>query len=174
MRRFPSVRALVPTVTYSAAKRPRRPATPRSQPTRAARRQQLNQRIGERLGWIREEYERREPLHHGVGQWARALGVSASLLSRVERGEQTASLDLIDRICYFSGASVDFVFWGLLTPYMDPWLADALRRAHPTRIEELADFQRRRALMLQTSPIRPVRRQRRRGPRTGDDPKPGT
>jgi transcriptional regulator with XRE-family HTH domain len=128
----------------------------------------LNLTIGEHMRWIREAYEDQEPLHHGVNQWAEALGVSAAMLSRVERGEQTPSIDLLNRFCYFSGASLDFVFWRVLVPHMDQWLIEALRKTHPTRVVEMADFLSDRAMMLRTKPLRRGPRQRRRR-RTHDD-----
>jgi transcriptional regulator with XRE-family HTH domain len=130
---------------------------------RAARRNTaLNVDIGQHMRWVREAYEARNPLQGGLNQWAEALEISRTMLSRVERGEQTASVDVLNRFCYFSGATLDFLFWGLLAPHMDRWLADALRTAHPTRVVEMEDFVSDRAKRRGLRPERLAPRRRHR------------
>src|SRR5947209_395643 len=73
----------------------------------------LIRNMGKRIRWVREAYEEREKLQHSQAQWAQALGVSKTMMSRIESG-QIAPIDILFRIIYRSGASLDYLVWGVL------------------------------------------------------------
>ena len=87
--------------------------------------------IGKRLRWLREAYEQREPLHHGQAQWAQAFGISPPSLSRYEAGLISPPAYVLSDIALQSDASMDYLFFGVLSADMPPWLRQSLLTAHP-------------------------------------------
>ena len=129
--------------------------------------------IGARMRWIREAYEAREPFAHSQKQWAEALDIQASLLSRFENGNQMAPPDILIRLVYYSGASMDYLFFGVLSEDMLPWLRKVLAAAHPTDVSSSRAFLSDRDVKLRSGPIRQARtRQRRLAKRGPEKPRP--
>jgi transcriptional regulator with XRE-family HTH domain len=119
--------------------------------------------IGEKLRWIREAYEAREPLRHSQAQWAEALGIEASQLSRIENGKQMPPPDILFRVVYLSGASMDYVFFSVVSPEMMlPWLCQALIEAHPTQLKSVDAFLVDRGALLQSLPLSSTQKRQRR------------
>jgi transcriptional regulator with XRE-family HTH domain len=117
--------------------------------------------IGERLRWVREAHESLEPLQHSQAQWAAALGVSASSLSRWESGKQLPILQVLENHVYLSGVDFNYLFFGVLSSRIIPRIRDVLLREHPELHNEVAYF-RDRDHRLQISPLRQaIPRQRR-------------
>jgi hypothetical protein len=135
----------------------RAPGQPRRQtttvldvPSSAARADAL-QRVGERLRWVREAYEEREPLQHSQAQWARALRISPEMLNRIELGRTQAPMHILQRIIYYSGASPAYVLFGVIGDgYMVAWLEKALRTHHAEELSTLPKFRELRAMTLQS------------------------
>jgi transcriptional regulator with XRE-family HTH domain len=106
-------------------------------------------RVGERLRWLREAYEEREPLHHAQAQWARALRISPEMLNRIELGRTQAPMHVLQRIIYYSGASPAYVLFGVIGDgYMAEWLEAALLAHHATELSTLPKFRELRAMNL--------------------------
>jgi len=140
------------------------PARPRQQVTETndARRDALV-RVGERLRWVREAYEEREPLQHAQAQWARALRISAEMLNRIELGRTQAPMHVLQRLIYYSGASPAYVLFGVTGDgYMAAWLERALLSRHAAELSTLPKFRELRAMMLQSAE-EPAARERGRG-----------
>lgn len=129
--------------------------------------------IGGRMRWIREAYEAREPFAHSQQQWAAAFDIQASLLSRFENGKQMAPPDVLIRLMWFTGASMDYLFFGVLSDDMLPWLRKALAAAHPTDVSSKHAFLSHRDVSLRSGPLRQARtRQRRLVKRGPEKPRP--
>jgi DNA-binding XRE family transcriptional regulator len=126
--------------------------------------------IGQRLRWIREAYEAREPLQHSQQQWAQALGIPPSTLSRWENGKQIPQLNVLLDLVYLSGATMDYVFFGTLSRAMLPWLRDALLHAHPGRLVLEGEFVSRRDSTIRTSVLRQGRTRTRSARRRPPEP----
>jgi transcriptional regulator with XRE-family HTH domain len=122
--------------------------------------------IGDRLRWVREAHEILEPLQHSQAQWAAALGVSASSLSRWESGKQLPILQVLENHVYLSGVDFNYLFFGVLSSRILPKVRDVLRREHPELYDEEVYF-RDRDRRLQINPLRQVlpRQRRARKPR---------
>ena len=92
--------------------------------------------IGERIGWVRELVEKNQ------SKVARALGVDASHVNKIEAGTRTPSIFYIIEIANRFRVSTDFLLRGLLVADTDPEMALLLGSQHP----ELADQLVRRGL----------------------------
>jgi hypothetical protein len=109
---------------------------------------ELNRQIGERVRWIREAYEKREPFRHSQAQWARALQITPEMMNRIELG-RSVPLDVILRIIYRSGACVDYVFWGVLDRrLMLEWLYLSLLADHRAALTTVDRFLKTRSKRL--------------------------
>jgi hypothetical protein len=107
-------------------------------------------RVGERLRWVREAWEEREPLHHAQAQWARAMHISPEMLNRIELGRTQAPMHVFQRIIYYSGASPAYVLFGVIGDnYMYEWLETALLSRHAAELSTLPKFRELRAMTLQ-------------------------
>lgn len=149
----------------------------RERESAAARREAL-ERVGERLRWLREAYEAREPLRHSQAQWARVLRITPEMLNRIELGRTQAPMHVLQRLIYYLGASPGYVLFGVVQDgYMVRWLEQALIQAHPGELSTLPKFREDRAKNLQAIEALPEResgkgrrRYRRPAPREpGDD-----
>jgi transcriptional regulator with XRE-family HTH domain len=119
--------------------------------------------IGERMRWIREAYEAAEPLRHSQAQWATALDLQASQLSRFENGKQMAPPDILIRLVFYSGASMDYLFFRVVSEeMMVPWLCHALLAAHPGQLLTTGAFLSDRDVKLRSAPIHRARKKRQR------------
>ena len=119
--------------------------------------------IGEKLRWIREAYEAREPLRHSQQQWAEALGIEASQLSRIENGKQMPPPDILFRVVYLSGASMDYVFFSVVSEeVMLPWLCKALLETHPIPLKSVETFLVDRGALLESLPLSSTQKRQRR------------
>jgi transcriptional regulator with XRE-family HTH domain len=96
--------------------------------------------VGQRLRWVREAFEAREPGQHTQEKWAAAFGISAASLSRWESGKMLPMLDVLYRHVYFTGTTFDYVFFGVLSAQIVPWLRDDLATKHPTELQDEAGF----------------------------------
>jgi transcriptional regulator with XRE-family HTH domain len=121
--------------------------------------------IGERLRWVREAHEILEPLQHSQAQWAAALGVSASSLSRWESGKQLPILQVLENHVYLSGVDFNYLFFGVLSSKIMPKIREVLQREHPELHNEALYF-RDRDRRLQTSPLRQAMPRQRRARRS--------
>jgi transcriptional regulator with XRE-family HTH domain len=80
--------------------------------------------IGKRLVWLRVA------LGHTQSDWARQLRISNQQLNKWEAGTRLPNIDALITICDASGASMDYLFRGLLTAEMNPELVQILYRDH--------------------------------------------
>ena len=120
----------------------------REQESAAARLEALT-RVGERLRWLREEYEAREPLKHSQAQWARVLRITPAMLNRIELGRTQAPMHVLQRLIYYLGASPGYVLFGVIQDgYMVRWLEQALLHAHPGEFVTLPKFREDRSRNL--------------------------
>jgi transcriptional regulator with XRE-family HTH domain len=117
--------------------------------------------IGERLRWVREAHESLEPLQHSQAQWAAALGVSASSLSRWESGKQLPILQVLHDHVYLSGVDFNYLFFGVLSSRMMPTIRDVLAKAHPELQPEAAFFRVRDRIAQRGTLRQATPRQRR-------------
>ena len=124
---------------------------------------EMNRRIGQRVRWIREAYEKREPFRHSQAQWAKALQITPEMLNRIELG-RSVPLDVILRIIYRSGASCDYVFWGVLDPAaMLEWLHQSLLADHRSDLERADRWAQTRSRRLQQTTLAGPERKSGRG-----------
>jgi hypothetical protein len=108
-------------------------------------------RVGERLRWVREAYEEREPLQHAQVQWARALRISPEMLNRIELGRTQAPMHVLQRIIYYSGASPAYALFGVIGDgYMAGWLEKALLAHHAAELSTFPKFREQRSMMLRS------------------------
>ena len=100
--------------------------------------------IGDRLRWIREAYEV-QFADEATGTnsqviWARLLGVEPSQLSRWENGKQMPQMDTLYQLIYITGATWDYVFAGIVSDAMLPFLRRQLLEAHGLELREIRRF----------------------------------
>jgi transcriptional regulator with XRE-family HTH domain len=104
--------------------------------------------IGERLRWLREAYEgqfaEEAEGHNSQVTWARLLDVRPSQLSRWENGKQLPQMDTLYRLIYITGADWNYVFAGVISETMLPFLQRRLREAHGPELVEPGRFFRER------------------------------
>jgi transcriptional regulator with XRE-family HTH domain len=84
--------------------------------------------IGRRLVWLRQA------LGHSQADWARELRISNQQLNKWEAGTRLPNIDALVTICDASGASMDYLFRGLLTPEMNPELLQILYDEHGSEL----------------------------------------
>jgi len=96
--------------------------------------------VGDRLRWVREAFEARQPGQHTQAAWAVNFGVSAASFSRWESGKLLPNLDALYRLVYLTGCDFNYVFFGVLSGQIVPWLRDELARAHPELHHEAEFF----------------------------------
>jgi transcriptional regulator with XRE-family HTH domain len=84
--------------------------------------------VGVRLQWLRVA------LGHTQAEWARELRISNQQLNKWEAGTRLPNIDALITICDASGASMDYLFRGLLTPEMEPELLQVLFDAHGSEL----------------------------------------
>jgi len=119
---------------------------------RKARKASL-QNIGARLRWLREAFEAREPLRHSQAQWARALRITPEMLNRIELGRTQAPMHVLQRIIYFSGASANFVLFGVVGDGVTlDWLEQDLLEGHAIDLRTLPNFLEGRAMSFASNP----------------------
>jgi hypothetical protein len=124
---------------------------------------EMNRHIGMRVRWIREAYEKREPFRHSQAAWAAALRVTPEMLNRIELG-RSVPLDVILRIIYRSGASCDYVFWGVLDPgAMLEWLHQSLLADHRADLTRADPWLQTRSRRLQQTTLAGPERKSGRG-----------
>lgn len=112
-------------------------------------RKQLQKVIGQRLHWLREAYEQHDPIHT-QGAWARSLGITQEMMSRIEGGVHTPQ-DVILRIVYWAGATGDYVWYGVVdTERMLPWLCRTLLRNHGAELRTVKWYKERERLLRET------------------------
>jgi transcriptional regulator with XRE-family HTH domain len=87
--------------------------------------------FGDRLFWLREERERREPGQHNQGQCAHRLGVTQTKYSRWEAGIVWPRLIDLLKLADFFEVSTEYLLRGVMSPPMQDWLREALLREHP-------------------------------------------
>lgn len=132
---------------------------------RAAEKALLHRRIGERVRWVREAYEAKQPLHHSQTQWAQALRISVEMMNRIELGKCTPGWDVMARISGFCGVGMDyFVFGAVDAVGVKPWLYQALMTAHPKVLLDRAHWLESREFHVQTTLARAARKGAGRGP----------
>jgi hypothetical protein len=86
-------------------------------------------------------------------KWARALQITPEMLNRIELG-RSIPLDIILRIIYRSGASLDYLFWGVLDERaMLHWLYLSLLSDHRRELTSLDQFQKTRSRRLQQTTL---------------------
>lgn len=125
----------------------------------------MNLQIGRRVRWLREAYEKREPFRHSQAQWAEALQITREMFNRIELG-RSVPLDVILRIIYRSGASLDYVFWGVLDRHsMLEWLYQSLLADHRADLQTLDRFQATRSRRLRQTTLAGQERKTGRGRR---------
>ena len=118
--------------------------------------------IGERIRWVREAYEQRWPLENSQEQWAAAFDMQASQLSRFETGKQFPPPDVVMRIVYIAGVSLEYVYFGVLDEeFTVPWLREALAIAHPTQLVSTEQFLSHRAVVHGAMPLRQAQKRQR-------------
>lgn len=116
-------------------------------------REEALERIGERLRWVREAYEAREPGFHSQAQWARALRITPEMMNRIELGRAWLAPHILQRVIYYTGVSADYVLFGVVADgYMMQWLEAALKVAHPTELRSLPRFREDRSMILRSIP----------------------
>jgi len=94
--------------------------------------------IGRRLRWLREAFERLDPLQHSQGQWANAMSIPVDRLNRYENGRRNVPLYLLSRIIYASGASANYMLFGVIEDgYMPDWLERDLIEHHRLELTPL-------------------------------------
>lgn len=87
--------------------------------------------IGDHLRWWREAWETIDPGRHSQQQWAEFFGIQKSTLSRWESGTTVPNLDKLVTIVLTTGATMDYVFFGVYSPDMPKAVVSALREAQP-------------------------------------------
>lgn len=80
--------------------------------------------IGNRLRWLREA------LGHSQVEWAKRLRITRMTLNKWESGTRLPNLDILVTICDASGASMDYLIRGIVTPGMPMELVEPLHRLH--------------------------------------------
>ena len=109
--------------------------------------------MGLRVRWIREAYEAREPFQHSQAQWAASLGITPEMLNRIELGKHIPH-DVVFRVIYRSGASLDYLVWGVLEEgRMLDWLYLSLKASHRAELVTDRKFREIRSKRLLQTPI---------------------
>jgi len=138
---------------------------PRSSKSYAEKRRisdEMLERIGKRVRWVREAYDAREPGQHTQQMWADALGINGATLSRWENGKMLPMVDIFYRFTFLTGADFNYLFFGVLSARMIPWLRDQLAQMHPAELHEEAAFFRDRDRIVGTGSLHRAQKQTRR------------
>jgi transcriptional regulator with XRE-family HTH domain len=115
--------------------------------------------FGDRLRWLREEHERREPGYWSQRQCADYVGVLVPKYSRWECGKQLPRLVYQRRIMDVFRVTPNYLLFGVLDRHLPAWLREALRSAHAElQSEESFYAQRESAYAELTRQLRQARR----------------
>jgi len=109
------------------------------------------QGFGNRLLWLRELHEEREPGRHSQTQWARRIGVTLTMYHRWEKGTHLPKLVHQLRIATLFRVSPNYLVAGVLPVQMERWLYEGLRQAHPELQDEATLWDRQNTVFEQAS-----------------------
>jgi len=109
---------------------------------------QLREAVGQRIRWAREHY------YPNRSDFSRALDVDVSTVRKIEDGQRSPSIHMLERICHSLGVSRDYVMHGQLHG-VNKELASRLIKDHPelVRASGRRDNQAARKVSLQNKEI---------------------